>query len=195
MNEKAFPAFESFITDLRTLWDEGQSEAPDHWEKVRSRLGDLIKDETLQQASINWPGKRGEELVLYHDLDHGFFVGGLVRPREHQARAHDHAHTWTAYGVLYGREKTTLYKRTDDGSVTGKATLELLAEYEAPQGHVDLVPPWQIHAESNFGDRSVAITVRTEKPGGYAQNMFFPELGTTDMSHKGLKLIPFPLAA
>ncbi len=60
---------------------------------------------------------------------------------------------------------------------------------------MDLVPPWQIHAESNFGDRSVAITVRTEKPGGYAQNMFFPELGTTDMSHKGLKLIPFPLAA
>jgi len=186
------PIFAEFIEDLRELWGQKLPEH-DHWEKVQVRLGILIKDESLQAACRDWPGKRGEELILYHDPDHGFFIGGLVRPREHLARPHDHAHTWTAYGVLDGTEKTTLYARTDDGSVTGKATIEISAQYDAPAGHVDVVPPWQIHAESNNGERSVAITVRTEQPGGYAQNMFFPD-GTTDKAHRGLKLIPFPLS-
>ena len=193
MTETNNLSFVAFISELRALWGRGNTEGTSHWQSVRTCLGKLIKDIELQEASSNWPGKRGEELILYHDADYGFFVGGLVRPHQHDARPHDHAHTWTAYGVLFGREKTTLFERTDDMSIPGTAIIEVSEEYDAPQGHVDLVPPWKIHAESNYGNRSVAITVRTEKPGGYAQNLFFPETNKTDRSHRGLKLIPFSL--
>ena len=113
------PIFAEFIEDLRELWGQKLPEH-DHWEKVQARLGILIKDESLQAACRDWPGKRGEELILYHDPDHGFFIGGLVRPREHLARPHDHAHTWTAYGVLDGTEKTTLYARTDAAALQAR---------------------------------------------------------------------------
>ena len=186
------PAFAAFVSDLRSIWDEG-FEGEVHWPNVKARLGELVLDESLRKASRDWPGQRGEELILHHDDTHGFFVGGLVRPGAHEAMPHDHAHTWTAYGVLDGLEITTLYERTDDGSEPGRAMITLSNRYEAPVGHVDLVRPWQIHAESNNGERSVAITVRTEKPGGYGQNMFFPD-GTTDMKHRGLKLISFAMA-
>ena len=193
MNDATHPAFRAFVDDLRALWSEELDE-DDHWLRVKSRLGAFVDQGELRLASRGWPGGRGEELVLHHDPDHGFFVGGLVRPGPHEATPHDHAHTWTAYGVLDGTEITTLYRRTDGGEEPGRATIEVSGRYEAPAGHVDLVRPWQIHAESNNGERSVAITVRTEKPGGYGQNMFFPD-GTTNMNHRGLKLIPFTVGA
>ena len=96
--------------------------------------------------------------------------------------------------MIDGLEITTLYDRLDDGSDPERATIEISKRYEAPTGHVDLVKPWQIHAESNNGERSVALTVRTEIPGGYGQNMFFPD-GTTNMNHRGLKLIPYSVTA
>ena len=39
-------------------------------------------------------------------------------------------------------------------------------------------------------ERSVAITVRSDRPGGYSQNRYFPETGTTDNTHRGLVLVP-----
>ena len=109
MTETNNLSFVAFISELRALWGRGNTEGTSHWHSVRTCLGKLMKDIELQAASSNWPGKRGEELILYHDADYGFFVGGLVRPHQHDARPHDHAHTWTAYGVLFGREKTTLF--------------------------------------------------------------------------------------
>ena len=71
----------------------------------------------------------------------------------------------------------------------GEATLELIDKHEALTGHVDAVGPWVPHSEWGAGDRSVAITVRSDRPGGYAQNRFYPETGTTDDKHRGLELI------
>ncbi len=79
MNEPAHPAFEAFIDDLHTLWGEGLDEE-DHWLPVKDRLGIFIDQGKLRFASRSWPGGRGEELLLHHDPDYGFFVGGLVRP-------------------------------------------------------------------------------------------------------------------
>jgi hypothetical protein len=44
-----------------------------------------------------------------------------------------------------------------------------------------------------MGERSVAITLRSEKPGSYSQNRFNLEAGTTNGSHRGLQLIPTPV--
>ena len=192
MTEYTVPAFKIFIDDLR---DHFAKELPEteHWEGVRGILKTLCADEQMREKSKDWPAKRGVELQLHHDPDYEFFVGGLIRQPNHRANVHDHAHTWTVYGVLEGNERTHVYKRMDDDSVPGKATLELLAQSEAPTGHVDIVPPWVPHSEWGMGERSVAITVRSERPGSYAQTRFDMEAGTCNMNHRGLELIPQPV--
>ena len=55
-----------------------------------------------------------------HDHDksgsiRGFVVNALVKDPGEQTPIHDHAHTWTLYGVLEGGEKVTRYRRADDG--------------------------------------------------------------------------------
>ena len=92
--------------------------------------------------------------------------------------------------MLEGEEKTHVYERLDDGGTVGKAELKLVAKSAAPSGHVDIVPPWVPHSEWGMGERSVAITVRSQRPGGYAQNRFNLKTGETNNSHRGLKLIP-----
>jgi predicted metal-dependent enzyme (double-stranded beta helix superfamily) len=192
MPQFTVPAFDQFINDMRVHCAKDLPET-EHWEGVRGLLRVLCADQAMREASQSWPARRGVERVLHHDPDYGFFVGGLIRQPNHRANVHDHAHTWTIYGVLDGAERTHVYKRLDDKSVPGKATLELLAQNEAPTGTVDIVPPWVPHSEWGMGERSVAITVRSERPGNYAQTRFDMEAGTCNMNHRGLKLIPQPV--
>ena len=189
MPNYSVPAFATFIENLRSHFSKKYSEA-EHWEGVRKILQILCTDEEMRTKSREWPAKRGVELELHHDIDYKFFVGALIRQPKHRANVHDHAHTWTIYGVLDGKERTHVYKRLDDGSSMGKAEIKLLAQNEAPTGHVDIVPPWVPHSEWGMGERSVAITVRSQRPGGYAQNRFNLETGETNNNHRGLKLIP-----
>ena len=192
MAEYSVRAFAIFIDDLRVHYAKDLPETA-HWEGVRGLLKILCANEAMREASRAWPAKRGIERVLHHDSNYEFFVGGLIRLPHHRANVHDHAHTWTIYGVLDGEERTHVYKRLDDGSIAGKATLELIARNDAPTGHVDIVPPWVPHSEWGMGERSVAITVRSERPGSYAQNRFDLGSGTTNANHRGLELIPTPV--
>ena len=189
MTGYSIPAFARFIDDLRAHFEAGLPEEA-HWRGVGDLLKTLVADGEMRAASRGWTAKKGREYVLHHDADHGFFVGALVREPDHRAFIHDHAHTWTVYGVLDGAEITHVYERTDDRGIPGKATLELIDRHDAPTGHVDIVGPWVPHSEWGASDRSVAITVRSDRPGGYAQNRFFPETGTADNSHRGLVLVP-----
>ncbi len=188
MTDYANPAFANFIEDLRVHFTRGLPEQ-EHWEGVRDRLKTLCADDALREISRGWEAKKGREYILHHDPDHDFFVGALVREPNHIAGIHDHGPTWTIYGVLDGQEITHVYDRLDDGSKPGYAEVKLSHKYDAPTGHVDMVPPHIPHAEWGNSDRSVAITVRTTKPGSYDQVRFDPDTGRTGIS-RGLELVP-----
>jgi hypothetical protein len=79
---------------------------------------------------------------------------------------HDHAHAWTAYGVLDGSESLERFRRVDDRSKEGYAKLELESVTEGKAGKVDLVPPFDIHAEQGGPTRSVAVILRSERVAG-----------------------------
>ncbi len=79
---------------------------------------------------------------------------------------HDHAHAWTAYGVLDGTESLERFRRVDDRSKAGYAKLELESVTEGNAGKVDLVPPFDIHAEQGGPTRSVAVILRSERVAG-----------------------------
>ncbi len=181
-------AFNKFIEDMHVHFAKGLPEVK-HWEGVRPILKCLILDQEFINTSKSWERKKGREYILHHDPQYDFFVGGLVREPKHVAMAHDHGPTWTVYGVLYGEEVTHVYERLDDGSKTDHADLKLKIKSEAPAGTVDIVPPHIPHAENGNSPRSVAITVRTTKPGSYDQVMFDLKTGKTGIS-RGLELVP-----
>ena len=183
------PAFARFIDGMCAHLTADLSER-DRWHGVKGLLRPLVADRLMREASRSWEAKKGREYVLHHDATRGFFVGALVREPDHRAFIHDHAHSWTVYGVLDGAEITHVYARTDDGKTPGRATLALIDRHDAPTGHVDVIAPWIPHSEWGASERSVAITVRSDRPGGYNQNRCFPDTGTTDATHRGLDLVP-----
>lgn len=179
-------AAKRFIAAIRQL----HADEPDvdrRWEKMGSLLSELLADPSVKAQSEKWPdcdqggltppegAQRAQNLLLYEDPDHGFVINGLVKAPGTRTSIHDHAHNWTLYGVLDGREKIERYERLDDGSKPDYAEVRKTENAEVGPGKIDLVRPWQIHAEESGEDRTVAIIVRAEKPGTFLQGRYDPE--------------------
>src|SRR5574341_125728 len=158
---KHIPVFEKFIQDLRAAWKE----FPDmeaRMKKGQKLLEELVKDESLKQASKSWPSTEGRKNLLFHeDAECGFAINGVVRMPGRKGSIHDHAHAWTAYGVLDGTESLERFRRVDNRSKEGYAKLELASVTEGKAGKVDLVPPFDINAEQGGLTRSVAVILRS----------------------------------
>ncbi len=160
------PAFERFIQDLRSTWSE-LPEMEARMKKGQKLLEELVKDSALREASKNWPSTEGRKnLLFYEDPDYGFAINGVVRVPGRKGSIHDHAHSWTAYGLLDGTESLERYRRLDDGSKEGYAKLELESVTQGKPGNVDLVPPFDAHAEQGGPTRSVAVILRSERVSG-----------------------------
>lgn len=175
-----------FIAAVRQLHDD-EPDIDKRWEKMGPLLSELLAHPGVKAQSENWPscdqggltaaegGQRAQNLLLYEDPDHGFVINGLVKAPGTRTSIHDHAHNWTLYGVLDGRETIERYERLDDGSRPDYAEVRKTENAEVAPGKIDLVRPWQIHAEQSGEERTVAIIVRAEKPGTFLQGRYDPE--------------------
>ena len=190
-NTKQLPVFEKFIQDLRAAW----SELPDmeaRMKKGQRLLEALVKDESLRQASRSWPSTEGRKnLLFYEDPDYGFAINGVVRIPGRKGSIHDHAHAWTAYGLLDGTESLERFRRIDDRSKEGHAELELESVTQGTPGKVDLVPPFDIHAEQGGPTRSVAIILRSERVAGKVPQGSYSMEGNLYRQIEGPTNIPY----
>jgi len=160
------PVFEKFIQDLRATWTE-LPDVEQRMKKGQKLLEELVKDSTLLEVAKSWPSTEGRKnLLFYEDPDYGFAINGVVRVPGRKGSIHDHAHSWTAYGLLDGTENLERYRRLDDGSKEGYAKLALESVTEGKPGKVDLVPPFDAHAEQGGPTRSVAVILRSERVSG-----------------------------
>ena len=170
-------AFRRFISSARSLFAK-ERDVERRWEKMRPLLRELLTDPEIRESSRNWPEcahkERAENLLLYEDPDFSFVINGLTKAPHTRTQIHDHAHNWTLYGVLDGTETIVRYERLDDGSKADYAELRGTSKFRAGPGDVDLVRPWEIHAEASGEERTVAIIVRAEKPGGFLQGRYDP---------------------
>ena len=184
---KRLPAFEKFIQELRAAW----SELPDmrsRMEKGASLLEELVKDSTVKAAAKSWPSTEGRRnLLFYEDPDFNFAINGVVRIPGRKGSIHDHAHAWTAYGILDGTEMLERFRRADDRSKEGYAKLELESVSEGQPGKVDLVPPFDIHAEQGGPARSVANILRSERVAGKTTQ------GSYDLEKQTIRQIDGPI--
>jgi predicted metal-dependent enzyme (double-stranded beta helix superfamily) len=191
---KRLPVFEKFIRDVRAAW----AELPDtekRMKRVKVLLEELVKDSTIKEHSKNWPSTEGHKnLLLYEDPDYQFVVNAVVRTPGRDGRIHDHAHAWTAYGVLDGTERLERYRRIDEGKKAGFALIELESLTEGYPGKVDLVPPFAIHSEKGGATRSVAMIVRSERlVGRTLQGRYNAKTDQYDQS-QGPTQVPFEVA-
>lgn len=185
-----------FISAVRNLYAE-EKDPDKRWQKMVPQLRELIADPNVQAQSKNWPacsqgGERAENLLFYEDPDYRFVINGLVKAPRTRTSIHDHAHNWTLYGVLDGSETIERYERLDDGSKPDYVDVRESENFRVGPGDVDLVRPWQIHAEESSAERTVAIIVRAEKSGGFLQGRYDP-VSKKYWQGYGPKQIPYRL--
>jgi predicted metal-dependent enzyme (double-stranded beta helix superfamily) len=173
----ALAAFDRFIQSARELFAR-EEDLDRRWEGLKPLLSDLLADPEVIEASTRWPEcahkERAENLLFYEDPDYGFVVNGLTKAPQTRTQIHDHAHNWTLYGVLDGTETIMRYERVDDKSKFDYAEIRGVSKLRAGPGQVDLVRPWEIHAEASGEERTVAIIVRAEKAGEFLQGRYDP---------------------
>jgi predicted metal-dependent enzyme (double-stranded beta helix superfamily) len=191
---KFLPAFESFIQDIRAAW----AELPDtekRMKRVKVLLEGLVNDATMKEHSKHWPSTEGHKnLLLYEDPDYQFVINAVVRTPGRDGRIHDHAHAWTAYGVLDGTERLERYRRVDGEKKEGYALIELESLTEGYPGKVDLVPPFAIHSEKGGPTRSVAVIVRSERLVGRTLQGRYDAKTNEYHQSQGPTQVPFEVA-
>jgi predicted metal-dependent enzyme (double-stranded beta helix superfamily) len=186
--------FEKFIQSARAFC-AANPDTEARMKKIKFLLQALVSEPSLREHAKTWPSTEGHKnLLLYEDRDFGFVVNAVVRTPGREGRVHDHAHAWTAYGVLDGAERLERYRRLDDGKNPNHALIQLESISEGSPGKVDLVPPFAIHSEKGGAERSVAVIVRSERlVGRVLQGRYDAK---TDKYHQGEgpTQVPFEVA-
>ncbi len=182
METKRQNALERFISKTRELFAK-EPDLDKRWERLSPILVQLLADPDVLEASKGWPDcvpadGRAENLLFYEDPDYGFAINGLTKGTARQgqrARIHDHAHIYTLYGVLGGRERIERYERIDDRTRPGYVEIRKTSDRLVGPGEIDLVKPHEIHTEVTVGERTVAVIIRSQKGGGFNQGRYNPE--------------------
>lgn len=192
--DKRLPAFEAFIQSARAAW-AALPDTESRMKKIKILLEGLVNDPAVREHAKSWPCTEGHKnLLLYEDPDYGFVVNAVVRTPGRDGRIHDHAHAWTAYGVLDGIERLERYRRLDDAKRSGYALIQLESISEGTPGKVDLVQPFAIHSEKGGPERSVAVIVRSERlVGRVLQGRYDAKADKYDQS-EGPSQVPFEVA-
>jgi predicted metal-dependent enzyme (double-stranded beta helix superfamily) len=175
-------AMERFIRKTRALFAKEQ-DLEKRWNSLRPILAELLADPEVVEAAKNWPdcvpaNGRAENLFFYEDPDYGFAINGLTKGEARHGqtpRIHDHAHIYTLYGVLDGRERILRYDRLDDRSKSDYAEIRESSDLLVGAGEIDLVKPYEIHTEITVGERTVAVIIRSQKGGDFNQGRYIPE--------------------
>ena len=187
-NVKTENAMDRFVRSTRAIF-ASESNPEKRWQALGPVLQEMLADHDLRSASQGWPAcnfkERVENLLFYEAPDYGFVINALKRnpdqpPAKHPTRPnwrgiHDHAHIYTLYGVLAGNEMIERYERMDDGTREGYCELTKTGDFQVAPGHVDLVKPYEIHAERSLGEATVAVIIRSEKSGEFLQGRYDPD--------------------
>ena len=177
-------ALDRFVSKTRDLFAR-ESDLETRWTALTPILAELLADPEVIAASKKWPAcvprdGRAENLIFYVDPDYQFAINGLVveaegRGYSGKGRIHDHAHIYTLYGVLDGQQKIEKYERLDDRSKPGYAEIREAEDLLVGPGVIDLVHPYEVHSETNIGQRTVAVIVRSQQGGTFNQGRYVPE--------------------
>ena len=172
---------EQFIDDVNRIMSSGQDRAAivSQVEPLLARLmedDDLLKEEfkvDLGEGRYSYSFFRSEDGSL--TVSAPAFLPGRPTP------VHDHL-TWGVIGVYSGKQKTTRYRRTDDGSREGHADLELVQDEVLTKGATyPLLPPDDIHRIEAVGEEpGISFHVLGTDLRHQKRHIYHTELGTVE---------------
>lgn len=185
--------FDEFIGAVRDVWST-EIDTQRRMEATQPLLRALVGNPILREASSTWPSTEGRKNLLLHtDKEFGFVVNAVVRTPNRKGSVHDHSNAWVLYGLLDGTESLERYDRLDDGSRPDYAELQLASVSQGVPGTVDLVPPFNIHAEQGGPGRSVAVILRSEVLVGRILQHGYDPATKTVIERFGPEQIPFKI--
>ncbi len=165
------PSLQPLIDELRTIW-AGEADLEQRMVRAKPVMERFIAEPAFRDRARAWPLTPMQNLMFYEDLDYGFALNGTVRKAGSPEGVHDHAHTWTLYGIVVGNESMERYEQLDDGTREGYAELRRTSATPGSAGDVDLVAPFAIHCERATPDFSSALILRSERLGKPVQRLF-----------------------
>jgi predicted metal-dependent enzyme (double-stranded beta helix superfamily) len=127
------------------------------------------------------------QYALYRAEDGSLCLFSLVVPPRSRTPVHDHL-AWGLVGIYRGRQHETIYRRLDDGSVDGKAALEVQQEQELGAGEFyTLLPPQDdIHYVETISDvPSVSIHLLANDTACVWRHRFDPDAGVVTPFRSG----------
>jgi predicted metal-dependent enzyme (double-stranded beta helix superfamily) len=116
-------SFDRYISEVRRVWGDGKD--PGLAFEVKPLLENLLRTTNPDEpwmAKLIADGKQSNE--LYRDPVLGFIQMGHNQKPGHRNTPHDHGPCWVLYGVYRGKMEITKYRRVDDRSVAGQASIE-----------------------------------------------------------------------
>ena len=126
-------------------------------EAMKAELLHLAGQETLFPAADFPPPPEGEKgakrYLLQEDPDGRFAIYMLALNPGNSSPPHNHT-TWAIITAVDGQEMNKVYRRTDDGSVAGKAVIEQTREVLVEPGTGIAFMPEDIHSIHTAGTRS-----------------------------------------
>jgi predicted metal-dependent enzyme (double-stranded beta helix superfamily) len=127
------------------------------------------------------------QYALYRAEDGSLCLFSLVVPPGARTPVHDHL-AWGLVGIYRGRQHETIYRRLDDGSVEGRASLEVQQQQELGAGEFyTLLPPQDdIHYVETISDvPSVSIHLLANDTACVWRHRFDPEAGVVTPFRSG----------
>lgn len=172
---------ERFVEDVQAIMSSG-GERSRIIEQVEPLLKRLMEDDDLLKEEYRIDLKDGRHRYEFFKSDDESltitapaFLPGRPTP------VHDHL-TWGVIGVYSGWQRTTRYRRRDDGSRVGKADLDVVEDELLTRGATyPLLPPDDIHRIEALGDEpGVSIHVLGADLRHQQRHIFHPERGTVE---------------
>jgi len=149
-------------------------------EQVQPLLQRLLREEDLLEERFKVDlGEGRSTYSFYRSPDGSLSISAPVFMPGRPTLVHDHL-TWGLIGVYSGRQKTTRYRRTDDGSQPGQASLELLEDEVYTRGTIYyMAPPDDIHQIETIGkEPGVSIHVLGTDYRRQKRHIYDPDQGT-----------------
>ena len=126
-------------------------------DRIKAEMLHLAESEALFPANEFPPPPDGEQgarrYLLQEDPDGRFAIYMLSINPGNSTKPHDHT-TWAVVVAVEGQELNKVYRRTDDGSAEGRASLELEREVMVEPGVGIALMPEDIHSIHTSGSKS-----------------------------------------
>jgi 3-mercaptopropionate dioxygenase len=176
------PAMRAFIDDVRRVM-AAHIDVSEGLTALRPRFAALLADQSwlpdafAQPYAASGMGGAIGSWLLFRAADRSLSLFSLVVPAGAETPVHDHL-AWGFVGLYRGEQAETVYRRTDDGAVDDRATLEVVQVNVLQPGDIyTLLPPeGDIHSvRTTSAASSISIHLLANDTGCVLRHAFEPQ--------------------